>query len=204
MTDGLYTRDNLAEFCAKSGSAIGEHTYGAPEVRWWGEPARLSIGRYCSIAQGVVIFLGGNHRTDWVSTYPFNSLPAWPEAAGIGGHPATRGDVTVGSDVWIGEGASILSGISIGHGAVIGARSVVTRSVAPYAIVAGNPARLIRRRFPAHVVDALLEAAWWDRTDDEVRPLVPLLMSGDVERLLSALGVRTRRRSFSKLLRWMR
>ena len=108
---------------------IGAHTYGAPLVRWWGEPANLSIGRFCSIADDVQIFLGGNHRTDWVTTYPFPVFRAWHEARGIAGHPATRGDVHIGHDVWLGSGSVILSGVTIGHGAVIGCRAVVSRDV---------------------------------------------------------------------------
>jgi hypothetical protein len=127
-----------------------------------------------------VIFIGGNYCPDWISTYPFNSLPAWPEAASIPGHPATKGDVVIGHDVWIGDGAVILSGVTIGNGAVIGARAVVTRSVPPYAIIAGNPAPKGEEPLPPAVAAALNQIAWWDKPDHEVKALVPLLMSGDL------------------------
>ncbi|HEX5127349.1 MAG TPA: CatB-related O-acetyltransferase, partial [Rhodocyclaceae bacterium] len=123
--------------------SIGRGTYGDDLlVRNWNEGTTLRIGNYCSIAAGVKIYLGGEHRTDWVTTYPFSAL--WPEAAHIEGHPRSKGDVTIGNDVWIGTEAMILSGVTIGDGAVIGARAVVSRDVPPYAIVAGNPASVVR------------------------------------------------------------
>ena len=91
------------------------------------------------------IFLGGNHRTDWNTTYHFSVL--WESAKNINGHPASKGDVIIGHDVWIGEGAVILSGVRIGNGAVIGAHAVVTRDVPSYQIVAGNPAKIMKPRF---------------------------------------------------------
>jgi acetyltransferase-like isoleucine patch superfamily enzyme len=164
---------------------IGRHTYGAPLVRWWGEPADLTIGRYCSIADGVEIFLGGNHRVDWITTYPFPVFSrAWPEAKRIEGHPTTRGDVRIGHDVWLGSRCTIFSGVTIGHGAVVAGRAVVTRDVPDYAIVAGNPAVVVRRRFDASQVERLLRTAWWDWPPERVRQCLPLLLSGDVEAFL--------------------
>ena len=166
---------------------IGAHTYGAPRVRWWGEAANLSIGKYCSIAEGVEIYLGGNHRTDWVTTYPFSWFGRkWPEARGLTGHPATRGDVVIGNDVWLGAGCVVLSGVRIGDGAVIGCRAVVSRDVPPYAIVAGNPARMVRSRFDDSQVARLLAARGWDWPDARVRSHAGLLMSGDIDRFLAA------------------
>lgn len=164
---------------------IGRHTYGAPRVRWWGEPANLRIGKFCSIADGVEIFLGGNHRTDWITTYPFPVLRQWPEAGNIVGHPASRGDVCIGNDVWLGSGCILHSGISIGDGAVVGARAVVVRDVPPYAIVGGNPAKLIKMRFNVEQVETLLDIRWWDWSDDLIRLHVDALLSGDIARLHS-------------------
>src|SRR5438132_10835620 len=93
------TREALARF----GFEIGEFTYGVPTVWWWHEPAKLVIGKFCSFSMNVEIFLGGNHRLDWVTTYPFSRISLWPEAAHLPGHPATRGDVIIGNDVWIGS-----------------------------------------------------------------------------------------------------
>ncbi len=158
--------------------AIGEGTYGFPTVLSWGEGATLTIGRYCSIASGVTIFLGGEHRTDWVTTYPFSVF--LDTAKHISGHPRTKGDVTIGSDVWIGQNATILSGVAIGHGAVIGAASVVTSDVDPYAIVAGNPAELIRLRFERETIEALLEIQWWNWPKHKVESSAARLLSSDI------------------------
>ncbi len=164
--------------------SVGQHTYGSPMVRWWGESANLSIGKYCSIADDVEIFLGGNHRTDWVSTYPFPVFRQWPEARKITGHPGTRGDVKIGNDVWLGAGCVILSGVAIGNGAVIGCRSVVTRNVPDYAIVAGNPATIIRMRFSPEQIDRLVESAWWNWPPCRIRKSLALLLSPDLENFL--------------------
>src|SRR5512143_2928244 len=102
---------------------IGRGTYGDLKVYSWGEGATLTMGSYTSVAMGAKIFLGGEHRIDWVTTYPFNAL--WESAKQYSGHPKTKGDVVIGSDVWIATEAMILSGVSIGDGAVIGARAVV-------------------------------------------------------------------------------
>lgn len=158
---------------------IGRGTYGRPRVLSWGEGATLKIGSFTSIAEGVEILLGGEHRPDWVTTYPFNEL--WDCARGHKGHPMTRGDVVIGSDVWIGRGALIRSGVQIGDGAVIGARSVVTRSVTPYTVVAGNPAREVRLRFSPRVIEALLEIRWWDWPDECIVEAMPLLLSDDLD-----------------------
>jgi acetyltransferase-like isoleucine patch superfamily enzyme len=162
--------------------AIGEWTYGRPRVLSWGEGAHLEIGKFCSIAEGVTIMLGGEHRSEWVTTYPFNKL--WEEHSNITGHPYTKGSVTIGHDVWIGYSATILSGVTIGTGAIIGANAVVAKDVQPYAIVAGNPARLIRTRFDEPTIDKLLRLHWWDLPDEMLRRVLPLLMSADIEGLL--------------------
>ncbi|WP_344824120.1 CatB-related O-acetyltransferase [Rurimicrobium arvi] len=122
------------------------------------------------------IFLGGNHRVDWVSTYPFPALPGFfPEAAEITGHPSTKGDVVIGNDVWIGYAAIILSGVTIGDGAVIGAGSVVSKNVGPYEIWAGNPAVCIKKRFPEEIIARLLTEKWWDKPDAAMRASIKTL-----------------------------
>lgn len=161
--------------------SIGRGTYGDAEVRHWGEPATLKVGAFCSIASDVTIFLGGNHRVDWISTYPFTYLNEL--AKSIPGHPTTKGDVIIGNDVWIGAGATILSGVTIGNGAVIGACSVVTRDVPAYSVAAGNPARTVRLRFSEEDVATLEHLAWWDWPDLKINDAIPLLLSGDVAAL---------------------
>jgi chloramphenicol O-acetyltransferase type B len=165
--------------------AIGRGSYGDDVVvRSWNEGARLTIGAYCSLGHEVKIFLGGEHRTDWVTTYPFNVL--WPAAAHIEGHPHTKGDVRIGNDVWIGAEAMILSGVTIGDGAIVGARAVVSRDVPPYAIAAGNPATVVKRRFDEATVARLLAVQWWHWPEERIARLLPLMLSRDIEAFLQA------------------
>ncbi|WP_198026184.1 CatB-related O-acetyltransferase [Mesorhizobium sp. LNHC209A00] len=170
------------------GFDIGEYSYGVPTVRWWGEKASLKIGRFCSISDGVEIFLGGNHRSDWITTYPFSAIAHWPEAESIYGHPSTRGDVIIGNDVWIASHAMIHSGVKIGDGAVIGAGSVVRRDVPPYALVAGNPAEAVRLRFSEREIATLLKIRWWDWEEGRIRDTLPLLLSGNISLFFDACG----------------
>src|SRR5438045_4750801 len=147
---------------------IGKHSYGdLALVIYSTADGNLRIGSYCSFAAGVKIFLGCEHRTDWVSTYPFNALD--PCFSYIKGHPHTKGDVSIGNDVWLGREAVILSGVKIGNGAVVGAYAVVTKDVSDYGIVAGNPAKLVRMRFPPEIVSRWLEIQWWGLPDSRVR-----------------------------------
>ncbi|MFH6785378.1 MULTISPECIES: CatB-related O-acetyltransferase [Methylobacterium] len=126
---------------------------------------KLRIGRFCAIATGVrFIMNGANHALTGFSTFPFNIFGGgWEEGFDVGTITAgLRGDTVVGNDVWIGAEAVILPGVTIGDGAVIGAFSVVAKDVAPYAIVAGNPAVERRRRFPPDIVERLGRVAWWN------------------------------------------
>jgi lipopolysaccharide biosynthesis protein len=110
----------------------------------------------------------------------------FPDARAPEDFHASRGDVVIGHDVWLGSGCMILSGVTIGPGAVVAARAVVTRDVPPYAVVAGNPARVVRHRFDAATVKALVAAAWWDLPHADVTRLVPLLQGGDIQALVAA------------------
>jgi len=179
---------HLERLAGLYGYSIGAFSYGRPKVRFPESGRGLTIGRYCSIADRVEIFLGGNHRVDWATTYPFSALRGlWPGAPATEDYHASRGDVNIGHDVWLGSGALILSGVTIGHGAVVAAAAVVTRDVPPYAIVGGNPARVIRRRFDDATIASLLEAAWWDLPPAEVAGIVPLLQSERIPDLLAAV-----------------
>ena len=126
--------------------------------------------------------MDAEHRPDWVTTYPFNIL--WPECNNFSGHPATKGNVIIGNDVWVGYGATILSGVSIGTGAIIGAKSVVTANVPPYAIVAGNPARVLRSRFSETIITRLIASKWWELPRERLLMLMPILLSNRVEDFL--------------------
>lgn len=158
--------------------SIGEGTYGIPLIYTWDEKTRIKFGKYCSIAADVKIIAGGEHRLDWITTYPFTEFSGvWAEAIGIEGHPATKGDVIVGNDVWIGNGVTILSGVEIGHGAVIAAGSVVTRSIPPYSIAGGVPAKVIRLRFSPEIIDALLILEWWNWPVHKIQAKMGSLLS---------------------------
>lgn len=158
---------------------IGRGTYGTPEIFTWNEGAKLKIGAFCSFASGVKLLLGGEHRADWVTTYPFNVL--WECGRHITGHPKTKGDVIIGNDVWIGTEAIIMSGVTIGDGAVVGARAVVTKDIEPYAIYGGNPARLLKKRFDDKTIQQLLELEWWNLKDEEIERLLPLMLNTDIQ-----------------------
>lgn len=163
---------------------IGDGSYGDLSVVAFDECTTLEVGSYCSFARGVCVLLGGNHRVDWVTTFPFSAVD--PRFSGYSGHPSSRGNVSIGNDVWVGRDVLILSGVTIGDGAVIGARAVVTRDVAPYTIVAGNPARDVRLRFPQPIVERLLALSWWNWSEDRIAGAMRHLLSDDVEGFLDA------------------
>lgn len=158
---------------------IGRGSYGPITVKTFGPGEQLKIGNYCSFAQDVHILLGGNHRLDWVTTFPFSALHS--EYRTFEGHPATKGAVIIGHDVWVGHGATILSGVEIGTGAVVGAGSVVTGNIPPYAIAVGNPARVVGYRFDGKTIASLLKIAWWNWSEAEVDRAMPMLLSNDIQ-----------------------
>lgn len=156
----------------------GVGTYGVPNIYFWDYSTRVRVGKFCSIADGVLIIAGGEHTKDWITTFPFshiypkegNSTP-WPS-----GHSATKGDIEIGSDVWIGTGAIILSGVRIGNGAIIGAGAVVRKNVPNFGIAVGNPAETIGFRFSEEVRHKLEAISWWDLDLEWLLPNASLLL----------------------------
>lgn len=146
---------------------------------------RLIIGSFCSIGSGAAFIMAGNqgHRHDWVSSFPFFYMPEVPAFAGARDAFAPAGDTVIGNDVWIGTEAVIMPGIRIGHGAVIGTRALVTRDVEPYTIIGGNPGKPIRKRFDDAQIAMLLEMAWWDWPEDQLKAGMPFLCSEDIAAL---------------------
>lgn len=146
---------------------------------------RLLIGSFCSIGSGAAFIMAGNqgHRNDWISTFPFYWMSEVPAFEGAENGYSPAGDTVVGNDVWIGSEAIVMPGVKIGDGAVIGTRAVVTRDVAPYTIVAGNPAREIRQRFSKRHIALLLDLRWWEWPEDCLRSAMPILTSGDIDAL---------------------
>ena len=146
---------------------------------------RLVVGAFCSIGSGAAFIMAGNqgHRNDWISTFPFAFVPDAPEFAGAANGFQAAGDTVIGNDVWIGSEAIVMPGVTVGDGAVIGTRALVTKDVEPYAIVGGNPARTIRKRFPDDEITLLLEMRWWDWSTQMLTEAMPLLTAGDVRGL---------------------
>ena len=138
---------------------------------------KLIIGNYCSIGSGATFMMGGNqgHRADWVSTFPFNFQ------ANIFEHASNAylkaGDTILGHDVWVGSEAMIMAGITIGDGAIIGSRAVVTKDVPPYAIVGGNPAKILKYRFDEEKIQILLDLQWWHWSEEKIKSSMNLLCS---------------------------
>lgn len=146
---------------------------------------RLIIGDFCSIGSGAAFIMAGNqgHRNDWASSFPFFYMPEVPHFAGAVDAFQPAGDTVIGNDVWIGSEAIIMPGVKIGDGAVIGTRALVTRDVEPYAIIGGNPARVIRKRFDDDSIAMLMQMKWWDWDDARLGEAMPLLCSGDIAAL---------------------
>lgn len=165
---------------------MGRFSYGLERVSIMqcGEGASLTIGSFCSIASATV-FLGCNHRVDWITTYPFGHIYTDTlGCTGITGHPVSSGDIVIGNDVWLGTNSTIMSGITIGDGAVIAANSHVVKDVEPYSIVGGNPAKFISYRFTSKIRALLLELKWWELPLEFIQSIAAEL-SGvpDVEKL---------------------
>ena len=150
---------------------------------------RLVIGDFCALAHGVRIFMnGGTHAMGGFSTFPFNIFGnGWEE----GFDPATwtaenKGDTVIGPDVWIGNDATLMPGVTIGAGAIVAAKSVVTRDVPPYAVVGGNPARVLRMRFDEATIARLLAVAWWDWPVERITAALDAIRGADIAALEAA------------------
>ena len=157
---------------------------------------RLIIGKFCQIAAGVEFVMNGaNHQMNAVSTFPFYTLEGWDMEPPAASDLPLKGDTVVGNDVWIGQNAVLLPGVTVGDGAIIGANSVVGSDVPPYTIVAGNPARAIRKRFDDELIRLMLDFRWWDKSVEEINRLIPLLTSGDLPKVKSEISARLARAS---------
>lgn len=145
---------------------------------------KLIIGKFCQIAAGVnFIMNGANHQMNAVSTFPFYIFNGWRQEVPPISEMPLKGDTVVGNDVWIGQNATILPGVNIGDGAIIGANSTVGSDVEPYAIVAGNPARFIRKRFDDELIEVLEKVKWWDLPAEEINELIPILSCSNLEKV---------------------
>ncbi len=168
---------------------IGKYSYTRnPFQVLYGNPkASLVIGKFCSIASGCTIYLGGNHRHDWVTTYPFGHVYNDIFTTYNGdGHPGTKGDVIIGNDVWIGGNVTIMSGVTIGDGAVIANNSHVVKNVEPYTLVGGNPAKFIKYRFEKEQIEKLMEIKWWDWEDEKINRFAPKLCNSNMDEFIQS------------------
>jgi virginiamycin A acetyltransferase len=147
---------------------------------------RLIIGKFCSIASDVKFIMnGGNHRTDWFTNYPFPVFGHGWESAMPEDWPH-KGDTVIGNDVWMGYGATLMPGVRVGDGAIIASQSVVTKSVEPYTVVGGNPAREIRQRFDEATIQALLEIQWWHWDIEKITRNLQAICGSDLKALRQA------------------
>lgn len=149
---------------------------------------KLIIGKFCSIACGAkFLFNCANHTLKSLSTYTFPLFyEEWElEKSNITTAWDNKGDIVIGNDVWIGFEAVIMAGVHIGDGAIIAARAVVTKDVPPYTIVGGTPAKEIRKRFDAELIQQLLMLKWWDWSNDKIRQCLPYIAEGKINELLT-------------------
>lgn len=177
-----YAVENLVE--------VGDFTYGVPQINFIGHKnAYISIGRFCSFANGVKLFAGGEHHKEYVSTYPFSMF--FNGRYKVGTHAEAKGPIIIGNDVWFGADAKVMSGVTIGDGAIIGAGAVVAKNIPPYAIVAGNPAKIISFRFDDETIKRLLDIKWWNWDYSMLDKAVPYIQSSNMEGLFSLYGCYT-------------
>ena len=177
---------------------VGDYTYIADSqfeshvthlYEWNGD--KLIIGKFCQIASGVEFVMNGaNHQMNAVSTFPFYTLEGWDMEPPKKSDLPLKGDTVIGNDVWIGQNAVVLPGVQIGDGAIIGAYSVVGSNVAPYTIVVGNPAKVLRRRFDDEMIELLLQFKWWDRSIEEINSLIPILTDSNLKTVRKKLKER--------------
>ena len=150
---------------------------------------KLIIGKFCQIASGVnFIMNGANHQMNAASTYPFYIM-GWEQGTPSHEDLPLKGDTVIGNDVWIGQNATILPGVHIGDGAIIGLNSVVSKDVEPYTVVAGNPARFIRKRFDDELIGLLQRLEWWDKSVEEIQSLIPLLTDSNLPRVKESIRI---------------
>jgi virginiamycin A acetyltransferase len=143
---------------------------------------KLIIGKFCQIASGVEFIMNGaNHQMACVSTFPFYIFENWNENVPSLDRMPVKGDTIIGNDVWIGQNTTILPGVKIGDGVIVGMKSVVGSDVEPYTIVAGNPAKIIRKRFDDELIELMLKLKWWNLSIDEIIKIIPLLHDNNIE-----------------------
>lgn len=146
---------------------------------------KLVIGKFCALARGVKFIMNGaNHKLSGISTYPFQIFGnGWEKVMPAAEDLPYKGDTVIGNDVWIGYEALFMPGVKVGNGAIVSSKSVVTGDVPAYAIVGGNPAKVIRYRFDSETIARLEQIAWWNWPVEKISAHLALITAGDVDAL---------------------
>jgi len=154
----------------------------------WSDQYKVILGKYNSIGRDCNFFLHANHRPDWVTTSSQLWGPVTHEIAQMHmdmGHPSCKGNIIIENDVWIGAKSTIMSGVKIGNGSVIAAGSVVSKDVPPYAIVAGNPGKIVKYRFTEEQVKKLLLISWWDWEEEKIKDNSLIMWSNNIDEFIN-------------------
>lgn len=153
----------------------------------WSDKYHVRLGKYNSIGRDCTFFLHANHRPDWITTSSQLWGPVTPEIADLHmnmGHPSCKGDIVIENDVWIGAKSTIMSGVKIHNGAVVGANSTITKDVPPYAIVVGNPGKIVKYRFTEKQIESLLKISWWDWIEPRIQNEAMTLWSDNIDEFI--------------------
>jgi virginiamycin A acetyltransferase len=175
--------ENIHLWNADRGTYFDRHV----NIITWSDQYRVRLGKYNSIGRDCNFFLHANHRPDWITTTSQLLGPVTPQIADMHmkmGHPSCKGDIIVENDVWIGATSTIMSGVKISNGAVVAGGSVVTKDVPPYAIVAGNPAKVVKYRFNEEQIGKLLKISWWNWEEQKIKENSMLLWSDDIDEFI--------------------
>ena len=142
---------------------------------------KLIIGKFCQIGRGVEFIMNGaNHQMNSSSTYPFYIFDGWKQDPPSKEDLPYKGDTVIGNDVWIGQNVTFLPGVHVGDGCIIGANAVVSKDLPPYCVAAGNPIRVIRKRFDDEMIELLEKLQWWNKTPKQIQEFIPLLSNSDI------------------------
>lgn len=176
--------ENIHLWNADRGTYFDRHV----NIISWSDQYKVHLGKYNSIGRDCNFFLHANHRADWVTTSSQLWGPVNNEIAEMHmnmGHPTCKGDIRVENDVWIGATSTIMSGVTIHNGAIVGAGSTVTKDVPPFAIVAGNPGKIVKYRFTEEQIEKLLQIAWWDWEEEKIRDNAMLMWSSNIDEFIN-------------------
>jgi acetyltransferase-like isoleucine patch superfamily enzyme len=167
--------------------SLGKYSYAVnPNILWNVDDSNVMCGKFSSIGANVTIFLGNGigHDANFVTTYPFGQIHTNVFTDVKNNSKNTNGSVKIGNDVWIGQCSTIMSGVTIGDGAILAANSHVVKSVEPYSIVGGNPAKHIKYRFSPQQIKNLLEIKWWDWPDCRINKYMNLMLSNNIDKFI--------------------